>query len=376
MGYTSGRSMAGRRRRRWLAAAVAACGLAAVPFVAVGLAGCGDTPAEDVRDQRKLEVTRALRPLHAGQQRMLYLTQFGHRVQLRMRAFPFPGEEGVLWESPESYAGVAAYQPSPSFSRVAVIWRSAWRNSSGRPRVFVVPVSGGEAYEVRGGADFAWWQDDHTLILLTEDGVEVSYDVVRRTGTEARDGVNVLDRLTSGHAEAIATLDALARAGKLPFRLREGEARVAVLLGAGFPPWGSLHNPAWTLPSAVAALSPDGRYLALAKANGLCICSLQGSGGEVTGCTVLGTVKLQELVDGGGVRADDLRWSADSKHLTFTEEHHHPAASHPPDMGYWYPDPVDWTDLVRMYSLTPEGGKLTTIAAGRSAFLMPPSWQP
>jgi hypothetical protein len=314
-----------------------------------------------------------------------------------VRAFPFPGEEGVLWESLEVREGKVTYLPSPAFTRVAVTW---WVGLE-RPRVFVVPLAAGQPEEVPDGGEFAWWQDDDTLVLLSTrssiptpaplscscpprggtrpaGGVESSYDIGTKRLAVVQGNVSVLPRLESLHAVAIRILEGLTNSGTLPLEVRQGEPTCSILLGVGFPPFIPLVKPEWIFASAVAAVSPDGRYLALGsgRAGAVYICSLRRAKGSVTGCSVVKEIALPRLIEREGLGVRDLRWSADSKHLTFTEVHHHPAMVQPPDIGVWVPDPLDTTELVRMYSLTTEGGELATIAVGSNAFLMPPSWKP
>jgi len=363
--------------------------LCCLALAILGLAplGCGNTKSTaarvsppspeslDARERSRREnrLRVALRPIASDKQRMLYLAQFGDRVQLRLRVFPFPGSEGLLWESPAAVWGNLVYQPSPSFTRVAI----AWWDRLERPRVFVVPVGYGEPEELPEAAEFVWWHDDDTLRLLTEGGVESSYDLRTKRVAVVRKHVDVLARLEELHATPIRVVEQLADSGALPLRLRKGEARSAVLLGIGFPPFIPLVDSAWLFPSAVAALSPDGRYLALtsARAGALFICRLQEANGSVTGCSVVKEIALPELVSREHVSAHHLRWSADSKHLTFTEHHSHPAGPQFADRGLRDPAPLHSTELVRTYSLTPNGGELTTLAAGRNAFLMPSPWE-
>jgi len=350
---------------------------------------------------RKESLQRALGPLREGQQRMLYLTQFGDRVQLRMRVFPHPSAEGILWESPaDPGGGDAAYQPSPLWTRVVITWWRRWK--PGRvgpgdlgPRVFIVPLAEGKAEELPARAEFVWWKDENTLSLLTQrgevyfvgggsletrstlHGEECSYDIPTRRQSSWQKHPGVLARLESLHRTPIGLVEGLAVAGQLPLRLREGEIGPAVLHGIGFPRLDPLIDPLWIFPAGVAAVSPNGRHLALTgiTAQAVFICSLHRTRESATGCSVVETIRLPKLVNGETAYADDLRWSADSRHLTFSEKHYHPANFFRPDTSARYPDPVETTELVRLYSLTPKGGKVTTVAAGRNAYLMPLSWK-
>ena len=84
-------------------------------------------------------------------------------------------------------------------------------------------------------------------------------------------------------------------------------------------------------------------------------------------------IALTHLVEGEGVSAWDLRWSPDSRSVTFTESHYHAPRFYPvpsilPVGQRVVPDPLDTTNLVRMYDVGTD--RVATIAVGSNAFLM------
>jgi len=301
-----------------------------------------------------------------GKMMLLYLTRFGERDQLRMRVFPYPGSEEVLWESAGAKARTS-YLPSPSWTHVAITYTSphtAYPNS----HVLIAPLGGTGVERLQYDAEFVLWRDDDTLLMIEPRGREWAYDLRTDTREIVAQHSDALECLKAAFAGPIETVSELARKGALPVALQERDRAVAVLRSVGLPRVLPLIPP-MPAPMPVAALSPDGRYLALTAG---------GPGGAVfvtalvrSGAPVREAIALTELVKGEIVWAEDLRWSPDSQHLTFTEVHFHPARPHRPGRRSDGPDPLDWTYLVRMYSA--DTRKTETLAVGRSGFLLPSS---
>ncbi|UCC67824.1 MAG: hypothetical protein JSV79_12020 [Armatimonadota bacterium] len=320
-------------------------------------------------------------------QQMLYWTDYGGQAQLRLRVFPYPGNEKVLWRSPGNVGLVSVCLPSPSYQWVAFEWDYQW---------FVVRVPDGESMRIGKDSTFAAgvWRDDHTLALLTARAApgaqalrasEFSYDA--ETGDLVQSKADVGDYagaragfLESSYAEQIGLLRSLIKGagGKfglgLVLPIRDREAAAAVLRGAGYRHYGLPRAP---LPSSKAAFSPDGRYLATTTGADavfiLLIHQWSRAGGKETeySASVSEVIPVTKLVAYEGISLYDLRWSPDSKHLTFTETHYYPSRFHAPDIGGDRPEPPSSTNLVRMFSF--EDRTTRTVVVGENPFLLPKS---
>ena len=324
-----------------------------------------------------------------GRQRLLYLTAYGRQWQLRYRSFPYPGEEMILWESPNS-EGVAYFQISGDSSYVALTWLGT-RPGSHFSRIWLVGPLGElplahtpwsrpgrpRAKEVVPGGDFAFWGEDGGLYILEVVGggpwpdsqrrESSLYLYDRRTGkrTLVREGA-ALELLESAYRTPVESLRRMVQARGIPAHLTEEEAGPAVLRGIGLPLVPPLVLPRVGLPNAVAGLSPDGRYVAFAHISDNRVVVHALSGNEAG---VAAVIPMSSLLKDEKVWVECLRWSPDSQQMAFTEVHFHPAWQHAFDMGGDIPDPLDWTYLVRIYSAA--SGEVQTLALGRNAFILP-----
>ncbi len=299
-----------------------------------------------------------------GKHRMLYLTRYGDRTQLRVRVFPYEGSETILWESPED-SGNCYPLPSPSFTRVAII--------SAGDNLFVLNLDSATteriAREYR--VQFAVWKDDDTLSLLAADHEyrnrsELSFDFRTRNLTVVKTlppDFDILSFLEAAFDKPIRAIKELVRNGRFSMPFDEQQVGLAVLRGAGLPRRHPMYSE-YILPSPMVALSPDGQYVALTT--GQDVIFIIWLGEELA--DVVRVIPLTTLVNDEHVQPYDLHWSADSEYLTFTEVHYHPAQFYAADLPP-SPDPLDWTYLVRMY--THKSGQVSTLAVGRSAFLIP-----
>ncbi|NIM04964.1 MAG: hypothetical protein GTO55_03230 [Armatimonadetes bacterium] len=299
---------------------------------------------------------------------ILYVGRHRDRPALRLRAFPYPGFDVLLWVSPPE-KGVLSYLPSPSYSRVALTWENV---REGRSRLFLVPVDGGPVEEITQKADnakFVVWKDDETVACLG-DNAEWTFNVLTKQAervephaeVRSRDyGRRVLAFLEPAFAREIQVLRQLIRKERLHIPLSEREACLAILRGVGVPLRYPLisHIP---IPRPVAAVSPDGKELALTTGTDAIFVVDLPSG------YLHKVIPMTQLVQDEGVSPGHLRWSHDSKHLLFAECHYHPAEFHAPDIGPGL-RPFDFTYLIRMYST--ETGQVATVAVGDNAFLIP-----
>ena len=320
-------------------------------------------------------------------QQMLYWTDYGGQAQLRLRAFPYPGDEKVLWRSPGNVGTVSACLPSPTYEWVAFEWSYQW---------FVVRVPDGESMPI--GKDLSVgavvWRDDHTLALLAARPMpgtqasrasEFSYDA--ETGDLVQSKADMGDYagggagfLESAYAEQIGLLRSLIKGAGGEFGLglmlpiSTHEAAAAVLRGAGYREYGLSGI---LLPRPKAAFSPDGAYLAVTTgADAVFILLIhhwpRAEGKEMEySASANEVIPLTKLVAYEGTSVQDLRWSPDSEYLTFTESHYYPSSFHAPDLGGGHPEPPSSTDLVRMFSF--EGRETRTVVVGGNPFLLPKS---
>jgi hypothetical protein len=145
--------------------------------------------------------------------------------------------------------------------------------------------------------------------------------------------------------------------------LREKYLDVALIKGAGIP-YQIPSKIGIPLPDAVAAVSPDGRHVAVTPRVPVVAILVM----RVDSRTLIDLVPLTKLFEESTVHVSDICWAPDSKRFTFTEVHYHPAQFYAPDIGP-RPDPTDWTNLVRMYTL--EDGSAPILVPGSNARLMP-----
>ncbi|MDH4180163.1 MAG: STN domain-containing protein [Armatimonadota bacterium] len=303
---------------------------------------------------------------------MLYLTQYGGRHQLRLRVFPYPGTERVLWEGPDE-PGSVWHLPSPSFKRVAILW-----GLYSYHRLFLLELDTRKVKEIAKevAVHYLLWQDDETLRLLDYGGKEWTYDVAEnkvvlvtdhRTGDRQGYDSEILSFFESAFPKEIDTLRKVIEEGKLAVPFDEDDVIGAIARGAGIAYRPSL---AANIPVVfpVAAVSPDGRFLALTTGRSKYAVFVV----HLVANHVWRVIPLTELVSDENAWVADLRWRGDSQYLTFTEVHYHPAQFYATDIGP-RPDALDWTHLVRLYSL--EGDRVQTVAVGSNAFLIPPSLQ-
>jgi hypothetical protein len=303
---------------------------------------------------------------------MLYLTTYGNRYQLRLRLIPYPGDERVIWDRPsgtdeERFPALpVTYMPSPSFRRVVVL-----RATDTERQLYVVDFQTGQEQRVPGDFEFVYWKDETTLGMLSlgQPAEEVVYDLRTQTQIAAKQWPAAIDALCAAHAEPVRIATALAAEDRLPIKVSEEEAALAVLRGVGLSPGGPLAG-VQSGPKATIAVSPDGRYVATTSGEGeVVVTRVQASGARPV--KVIGPTYL---VEGEGVSAWHLRWSPDSRSLTFTESHWHSPRYYPPQPDIFpvgqrvVPDPLDVTNLVRVYVVGP--GRVATIAVGENAFLM------
>jgi hypothetical protein len=310
-----------------------------------------------------------------GQTWMLYLTRYGSRYQLRLRLIPYPGDERVIWERPsgideERYPPMwPTYMPSPSFDRVVVVYPTEMER-----QLYVVDLKTGEEQRAPGDFEFVYWKGDTALGMMNsgrsaEPAEEVTYDLRTRKQT-TKQWPKWIGALRAAFDQPTRIATALATEGRLPIKLSEEEAVLAVLRGVGLshgPPLTTLSRPG---PNPIIAVSPDGRYAATTSGQGeVTVTRVQGPGSRP-----VKTIALTRLAEDEGVSVADLRWSPDSRSLTFTEGHYHPPRFYlaQPDIfpigQRVVPDPLDTTYLVRMYVVGTD--RVATIAVGSHCFLM------
>jgi len=99
-----------------------------------------------------------------GAHTMLYSTVSGGRFQLRLRSFPSPGSEKILWESPaeEDPYYLLHYSPSPSFTHVAICWVDM---SASGGKLSILDVNTGRTEALTEGPDvqFMLWGNDNVV---------------------------------------------------------------------------------------------------------------------------------------------------------------------------------------------------------------------
>ena len=314
-------------------------------------------------------------PLPKGRAQLLYLTRAGNQFQLRLRVIPYPGKERILWRreaiaDPRGWPGPeAAYMPSPSFTRVLIVWReaAAWESPG---EVSVVDLTTGHEERIPGGPTFAYWKSDDTFAMLglESPAQEVAYDLRTHKQTGARSWPAPIDALRAAFDRPIRAAGAFGAAGRPRAHLDSERMALAVLQGVGLSVAGPLTGVA-PGPKPCVATSPDGQYLALT--DGITNVRVIRRGRPVGASTH--TIALTHLLEGEAVSAGALCWSPDGKSLTFTERHYHPSEYSPPPSyislvnEHPQPDPLDTTDLVRMFLL--DSKRVVTIAVGNKGFV-------
>jgi hypothetical protein len=297
----------------------------------------------------------AAKPVHT----MVYLSQYGDRTQLCLRAFPYPGSERVLWESrPDEQ--VYYYFPSPSFDRVLLV-------TEDRQLLVFVPYGYGDEQTLLVTAPYLLWKDDDDLIVLDFDQwqqkwVQGVYDIGHAALTPTGTPSSNVEALKAQFASQIhAVTDLVNSDARFGIRLKARDVPGAVLGSAGIW-WGRDLR----VPRPVAAVAPDGKHVALSAGDGaVLVITRTGTRSYVASRTLSATQLLRDEA----VRFQHLRWSPDSKYLTFTETHYYPAQYYAPDIGRGYQVPANVTSLVRLYDL--ESDDVQTVMVGENAFLAP-----
>jgi len=313
-------------------------------------------------------------------EQMLYWTDYGGQAQLRLRAFPYPGNEKILWRSPGNAGAVSVCLPSPSYQWIALEWNDKW---------FIVRVPDGDGKRIAKDLSVSEvvWRDGHTLAVLTAEkeskAAEWEYDADSQKLTKVKsypDDVRTAraTMLKSAYAKEIGLLRKVIKGPEkdfglgVPIPISDYEAAASILRSVGYRHLGISDIP---LPRPKAAFSPDGEYLAVTTGADavfiLFIHEWPRPGGKEAeyNTSVSEVIPVSKLVAYEGVSIHDLRWSPDSEHLLFTESHYYPARFYAPDIGGDHPEPPTSTDLVRMFSF--EDRETKTVVAGENAFLLP-----
>ncbi len=292
----------------------------------------------------------AAKPVHT----MVYLTQFGGRTQLCLREFPYPGYERILWESRPDER-ISYYFPSPSFDSVLMVTDD---------RRLLVSVPDRSEEMLLFTALYLLWSGDGDLIVLDFDRwqqkwVEGVYDISLDTLTPTEASSSGLEALEARFADQIRAVTDLVNAGvSLGVTLEAEDVPKAVLRSAGF--W--MNDVTLTQPRV--AVAPDGKHFALTSGKDAVFVVTQT--GERS-YAVSRTLPPTQLLQDEAVRFEHLRWSPDSKYLTFTETHFYPVQYYPPDLARGYPAPRTITPLVRCYGV--EKDDIQTVVVGANAFL-------
>jgi len=300
---------------------------------------------------------------------VLYIARDGPRQQLRLRYISRAAGEVTLWESPDGRAftdkhlerGSVYYQCSPGLTQVATLWR-AWLTPAFD--VSLIPLKGGRPTAILPQLPVACvlWRDETHLRVLSTDVWEWEYETTTKRLVRVRRYPSQLAFYETVFAPEIGRAAQLISGG-LPLACPKDGAKLAILRSLGLPP---VYPMVSNIPVAppVAAVSPDARWVGMTSGDGPVIVV------DWTPHPRRLTVPLTGLVPGEACWATDLRWSRDSRYLTFTEVHYHPARPHAPDIGGDFPDVLDWTYLVRVYSV--ETARAETVAVGRNALVVTP----
>ncbi len=329
------------------------------------------------RGSNAWELANVMGDMEPGQHRIVYLAAYGSEVHLRIRRFAYPGGEAVLWHGRGDLRGTSCV-PSPDFSHIAMLLRGT--PPLGPEELLVIPLDGGEARRVAPAEPsrkwrlprVVFWRDGNTLeILVSSDRL----DLTRWVYTVGTRELEFVADLADDWAETKSLVEecfgeqmrALERAERDPRigpqiagDLGTADRSFDILRGAGIVTWtGRSGLNAWV------AVSADGEYVAIKDRRKPMVVIGIGEGNMGARHPVPRT----DFLSSESVSERDLRWSPDSKYLTFTEAHHHPARFHAPDMGGDVSKPWDTTYLVRLYSV--ETNEVKTIAVGRNGFLLP-----
>jgi hypothetical protein len=290
---------------------------------------------------------------------ILYLRRNGDRTQLRLRASPYEnGGEKLLWESPKDVRQSTHLFPSPSFTYAAISW---WGSCDPiemlGPRTLLVPLAGGEVKKIETPGmvrALVWTQDDKLEIVGSKDEHWRYHPSTGALTEEPLTGDGVLEAAYATQAQA---LERVLSKVKAPPGLPTDDLQS--LLRAGV--WSSRSTGA----QPQAAVSPDGRYAALAGAEAAVYIV------EVATGDVRQKILPTRLVDTESVGLGHLHWSQDSTRLLFTESHFHAARYHTMYSRVdSMPSVTDWTELVREYSLASDQTRTLTI--GYDAHEVPP----
>jgi len=304
--------------------------------------------------------------VHAAQKKrdkmqFLYVHRCGKYDQLRLRTLPYPGSEMIIWDPGEARVSkiggpwILRYAPSPGYTRVAV-------TTSMPDAVVVVPLDGGPPDTIHSEQSFgfALWESDRVVSLFGDGGSVWRYDVKDHSLTLSATNVTPEAFLAPAFSSEHRRLDQIIRSRTITVPFPDHYSLRAVLNAAGF---------SLSLPDIVrlplVAVSPDGEYLALSgqAEDAVLIFSWLDEG-----AVVRRSIPLTRVVEGEGTWVSGLRWSDDSQFLTFTEVHYHPARFYANDAPE-KPDPLDWTPLVRMYSVSED--RTTTILVGSNGWIIP-----
>ena len=328
------------------------------------------------RGSNAWELANVMGDMQPGQHRIVYLAAYGSEVHLRIRRFPYPGGEAVLWHGRADLWSTFCV-PSPDFAHIAMLLRGT--PAVGYRQLLVIPLAGGEARRIAPAEpsdkwsppQLVFWRDGDTLeMLVRSDDPDKLARWVYTVGTGELEFAGDLawaERVSLLEERFSAQMRALERAERDPEldpeiagHLGTANQSVAILRGAGIV--------TWTARSGLnrwVAVSEDEEYVAIKDGREPVV--VIGIGEGTMGVRHL--MPRSDLLSSESVSERDLRWSPDSKYLTFTEAHHHPARFHARDMGGGVSKPWDTTYLVRLYSV--ETNEVNTIAVGRNAFLLP-----
>ncbi len=299
----------------------------------------------------------------SGPQRrlILYLRRNGDRTQVRLRASPYEsGGEKLLWESPKDIVQSSYILPSPSFTHAAVLCCTCDDTGEGRRWLLLIPLAGGDAKKIETpgmvGA-LVWTEDDELDILGYEDERWCFHPSTGRLTEQPRTEEELLD---AAYGAQVRTLETMLSKTKPPVAFPTDRV--------GWPLCEAVHNELnrmvnqWT--PTQAAVSPDGRYVALVGAEAAVYVMDAATG------AVRQRIPATRLVHTEGVAVGYLHWSQDSTRLLFTESHFHAARFH--GIGGpagSMPSVTDWTELVREYSLATD--RTETLTVGYDAYLVP-----
>jgi hypothetical protein len=261
-----------------------------------------------------------------------------------------------------------------------VVWGSAYLNN----RLLVITVNNADTLalpEIKS-TSWAYWKNPTTLSILSRPGdqldtlVEYSYELPSKTLTKvAEKSVEGLEPelpfLTQPLRSQLEVFQGLLQDRLLIVPFKQDEAAGALIRGMGL---GYVDPNIADIPLAhpCAAVASNSEDIALTTGRSdhavFVLSRYKSSYGDYVSY-LEEVIPLSKLIQNEAVWVSQLQWSSDGKYLLFTETHYHPARFHAPDIGGDFPDPSDWTYLIRMWSK--ETNQTKTIALGRNAWLLP-----